>query len=148
MPSNLPRGLSASQKCFFKVMGVDSSSLLPGSEFRDAPSDHVCKPESVKPFFSTVFDEDKLQFQYRSKKISVCPNPQSWHPQFPWAPVLPAKPPPWHPGGGRDPRSWHRGAWSLWELDVTGGKWQPQLGWPVHREILCRVINAPPPLPK
>lgn len=52
---NLPRGTSVSQKYSFKIMIVDSFSLLPGSELRDAPWDHVSKSESVKlSFFHCV----------------------------------------------------------------------------------------------
>lgn len=128
-----------SQKCFFKIMDVDPSSLQPGSESRDAPSDCVCKLESVKPFFPPpCLMKTNCNFKIDQKEVRV-PKPPKLAPAVPMgscaAAAGPAKPPPWHPGGGTDPQELAEGAWFLWGLDTSRREEKPQLGMPVHTEI-------------
>lgn len=104
-------------------MNVDSSSLLPGSEFRDAPSDHVCKLESVKPFFFPLCSMKRnCNFNIDPKNVRV-PKPPKLSPAVPMgscaAAAGPAKPLHGILVGVQVPRSWQRGAWSLWELDTS-----------------------------
>lgn len=103
MPSNLPQGMPVSQKCFFRIINVYSSSLLPGSEFRDAPSDHVCKFESVKPFFPLCSMKRNCNFNIDPKNFHV-PKPPKLAPPVPMGSCAASKATPWHPGGGSDPQ--------------------------------------------
>ena len=131
-------------------MNVDS--LLPDSEFRDAPSDHLCKLESVKPSFQCLMKKN-YNFSIVPKNFHVPKHPKP-APPTPMsscpAAVRPAKPPHGSLMGLQVPRGWQGDAWSFWRPGASGreacpGEWQPWLGTPLHIESLCHMINAPRP---